>query len=97
MSAVASPSTSEPGPSNLTPLADLVRKSAKRTRAVYGYEGDGIADGLGQAYVSVALPLGSYTDVQQQDKAVCQAGYGVQRRPDSTTNSGKSTSGTDRT
>jgi hypothetical protein len=51
MSAVASPPApaTESGPSSLTPLSDLIRKSAKRTRAVYGHEGDGIDDGLGQA------------------------------------------------
>lgn len=41
--------TPQSGPSTLTPLAELVKKSAKRTRAVYGHEGDGIDDGLGLA------------------------------------------------
>lgn len=39
----------EPGPSTLPDLAELVKRSAKRTRVVYGQEGDGLDDGLAKA------------------------------------------------
>jgi pleiotropic regulator 1 len=51
MSAVTAPSPSDAGPSSLPDLTELIKQSAKRTRLVYGYEGEGIDEGLAKAYV----------------------------------------------
>jgi hypothetical protein len=48
VSAVPSEGVSGPS-SSLPPLADLVKRSTKRTRAVYGNEQFGIDDGLAKA------------------------------------------------
>ena len=40
---------SEPGPSTLPPLAELARRSVKRTRAVYTSDSLALDDGLAQA------------------------------------------------
>jgi pleiotropic regulator 1 len=48
------PSEDIPGPSSsLPPLSDLVKRSTKRTRAIFGNEQFGIDDGLAQAYVPI--------------------------------------------
>jgi hypothetical protein len=54
MSAATATLASEPGPSSngastITPLSDLVRRSVKRTRAVYGFESAPVDDGLAKA------------------------------------------------
>ena len=53
MSTIAAPNPAEAGPSSLPDLSELVKQSAKRTRLVYGYEGDGLDDGLSKAYVDM--------------------------------------------
>jgi pleiotropic regulator 1 len=51
------PSEDIPGPSSsLPPLSDLVKRSTKRTRAIFGNEQFGIDDGLAQAYVDITRP-----------------------------------------
>lgn len=60
MSTAVLPPTSsdEAGPStiaasNLTPLSELVRRSVKRTRAVYANESNVVDDGLAKACVTM--------------------------------------------
>ncbi|WVF68480.1 pre-mRNA-splicing factor PRP46 [Kwoniella sp. CBS 6097] len=62
----AGPSTATATANGLPPLADLVRRSTKRTRIVYGVEGAAIDDGLARANkIKLASKLAAeYKDVQ---------------------------------
>ncbi|WWD20286.1 pre-mRNA-splicing factor PRP46 [Kwoniella shandongensis] len=62
----ASEGSAGPSSSGLPPLADLVRRSAKRTRVTYGLEGPGVDDGLARANkLKLASKLATeYKDVQ---------------------------------
>ncbi|KAK1923597.1 nuclear mRNA splicing, via spliceosome-related protein [Papiliotrema laurentii] len=83
-------SSDEAGPStiaasNLTPLSDLVRRSVKRTRAVYSNDTLAIDDGLAQASkikLSTKLAL-EYKDVQTLPPVLAsqQAGPAGPKRP----------------
>ncbi|RSH93295.1 pre-mRNA-splicing factor prp46 [Saitozyma podzolica] len=71
MSAATATLASEPGPSSngastTTPLSDLVRRSVKRTRAVYAFESAPVNDGLAKANkVKFASKVAAeYRDVQ---------------------------------
>ncbi|ORY34752.1 WD40-repeat-containing domain protein [Naematelia encephala] len=74
-----------PSGSSLPSLADLVKRSAKRTRAVYGHGDAGIDDGLDRANkIKLATKLAiEYRDVQTLPPVLAsqQAGPAAPKRP----------------
>ncbi|KAK6908475.1 pre-mRNA-splicing factor PRP46 [Kwoniella mangroviensis CBS 8507] len=89
----AGPSTASNG---LPPLADLVRRSTKRTRVVYGVEGSSIDDGLARANkIKLASKLAAeYKDVQTLPPILAsQQGPAGPKRPAAANGNGPSAPG----
>ncbi|KAK8849658.1 pre-mRNA-splicing factor PRP46 [Kwoniella newhampshirensis] len=80
--------TAGPSSSGLPPLADLVRRSTKRTRVIYGLDGAGADDGLARANkLKLASKLATeYKDVQTLPPILQaqQAGPAGPKRPGQT-------------
>jgi pleiotropic regulator 1 len=74
MSVVLSPEA-EAGPStnaSLPPLSELVKRSVKRTRAVYGLVGAGVDDGLTRALVQTGNQLTRRNKIKMASKLAAE-------------------------